>query len=776
MSQTITPPNPSGGPASGLGLPAIPAGTPMTPPVATSAPATPTMMAQPNMPVYSLGTIQGATLGKTLEMERERQAATNDQVQASQLITGIAAHIKSKFTIAWTARMMTVDERMMQNLRARQGKYDPARLTEISKFGGSDIYVGITGIKCRSAGSWIRDVMLGQGDEKPWGINPVDDPDVSPELTNDIVQKTQSILETMSQNGQPPSQDTSDELMRNIKDMAMNEIRNEARKAANRMEAKMETQLLEGGWLQALDAFIDDLTTYPCAILKGPVVRNKNRLKWVKGADGDYQPNIEKTFVLEWERVDPFNIYPSPAAITPDDGYIIERHQLSRQDLNDLIGVDGYNDAAIRTVIEQYGSNGLRQWLTNDVAYADAKGLSTLSISNNSDDLIDALQYWGSVMGEDLIFWGMDKGQVPDPTQEYDVEAWLIGDQVIKAVLNPDPLHRRPYYKASYENVPGNFWGRSVADIVRDVQIVCNAAARALVNNMGMASGPQVVIDVSMLADGEDLSTITPWRIWQVSGNSYGDGVKNPVSFFQPESNIQELAAIYNQFSNLADEYSGVPRFMTGDSAGGAGRTASGLSMLMGNAGKAIKQVIANIDNSLIKPVIERLYIYNMRYSDDLDLKGAASITATGADSMIAKENAQMRRTEFLAATANPIDMGIIGVTGRAAVLRETVKTLDMDSDQVVPPDEVLTQKLASQAAQAAAQQPQPGAPGAPPGPVGPGGPPIPGPAQMPNGMPVGGGAPGIPGSVPAAANPATNRQTLPNGANITDHFSPHKV
>jgi hypothetical protein len=45
-----------------------------------------------------------------------------------------------------------------------------------------------------------------------------------------------------------------------------------------------------------------------------------------------------------------------------------------------------------------------------------------------------------------LLDWGMDKKQVPDPTQEYHVEAWLIGPYVIKAVLNYDPLCRKPYY------------------------------------------------------------------------------------------------------------------------------------------------------------------------------------------------------------------------------------------------------------------------------------------------------------------------------------------
>ena len=48
---------------------------------------------------------------------------------------------------------------------------------------------------------------------------------------------------------------------------------------------------------------------------------------------------------------------------------------------------------------------------------------------------------------------------------------------------------------------------------------------------------------------------------------------------------------IYEKFATLADEYTGIPRYMTGDaSVGGAGRTASGMSMLMSNAGKSIKR------------------------------------------------------------------------------------------------------------------------------------------------------------------------------------------
>ena len=185
----------------------------------------------------------------------------------------------------------------------------------------------------------------------------------------------------------------------------------------------------------------------------------------------------------------------------------------------------------------------------------------------------------------------------PDPSY-HGLQYWPAlgaGSYIIKATLNYDPLCRKPYYKASYEDVPGSFWGNSVCDLVRDPQTVVNAAARSIVNNMAMSSGPQVAINVDRLPPGEELTTLTPWRIWQVSNDPYGNSGQ-PVSFFQPQSNVAELMAIYEKFSDLADEYSGIPKYMQGQTTGGAGRTASGLSMMITNAGKAIKQVISNID------------------------------------------------------------------------------------------------------------------------------------------------------------------------------------
>ena len=660
--------------------------------------------------VFATGLVPATSLATMMEQER----AAAQEAQAKPLITGISGHIRQCWTEARDAKQQTVEERLLRNMRARRNEYDPEKLAAIKEMGGSEVYANLTSVKCRAATAWLRDVLMSTGSDRPWTIRPTPVAELDPTHNDQIVQSVAQELAKSMQSGQQVSDDQLREALDDARDEAMCEVQEAARTKANRMGDKMEDQMVEGGFLQAMDAFLEDIATFPSAVIKGPVVRKRKTLQWVKSGTG-YEPKATDTLKLEWERVSPFNIYPSPAATGVDDGFLIEKHRLSREDLNALIGVDGYDDATIRMVLEDYGRGGLREWLTNDMAQASAEGKSTTHLSQNTEGLIDAIQFWGSVSGQHLLDWGMSEKEIQQPSDEYHVEAWLIGTMVIKAVLNYDPLCRKPYYKASYEDIPGTWWGSSVADLVRDSQTVMNATARAIVNNVGIASGPQVVVNTDRLAPGEDITTLRPWRIWQVINDPSGSN-STPIEFFQPDSRIAELITVFQRFQDMADEYSGLPKYMDGD-AGGAGRTASGLSMLMSNAGKTIKQVVANIDIGVMTPLLERLYNHNMQFSDDDSLKGDIQIEARGASSLVQKEAAQQRRNEFLAATANPIDMQIVGVEGRAAILRETAKTLDMDPDEVVPS---VTQLKAKMLATQMMQQAQNAPPGGPP----PGGPP----------------------------------------------------
>lgn len=623
---------------------------------------------------------------------REAENKNNEPV-----MQGLASYVRKCWSSAFLAKL-DIEQRMLKGVRQRRGEYDPEVEAEIRKTGGSNIYMMLTSNKCRAASSWLRDTLLGARDEKPWTIDPTTLPDISPEDLQEITQKAtqeaMAIEQALGMQVTTPAQ--MEEIVERIKDKIRVEIQDEARSDCDRMELKMEDQMQEGNFPDAFSAFIDDLTTFPAAILKGPVVRKKPRMKWTKDVQGNYIPEVKDDLVLEWERVDPFMIYPAPHASKIDDGYIIERHRMTRAQLTELIGVEGYSEGAIRAVLEDYGHGGLHEWLRIDTQKAQAEGKNTLAIQQNTDALIDSLQFWGSVQGRHLVEWGMSKDEIPDLDKEYNCEVWLIGRWIIKATLNYDPFGRKPYYKTSYEEIPGVFWGNGVADLIRDTQIMCNAAARALANNMGMASGPQAVVNIDRLPPGEDVTELYPWKIHTVVSDPYGNTAP-AIDFFQPDTRAAELMGIYEKFAVLADEYSGVPRYMTGDAAaGGAGRTASGMSMLMNNAGKSIKQVIANIDQYVLSKSLERLYYYNMKYSDDPELKGDVQIRVRGANALVVKEQAQVRINEFMnMITQNPIYAQIIGDEGIINMLREVAKGLDMDVSKILPSNEEIREKQA---------------------------------------------------------------------------------
>jgi len=123
------------------------------------------------------------------------------------------------------------------------------------------------------------------------------------------------------------------------------------------------------------------------------------------------------------------------------------------------------------------------------------------------------------------------------------------------------------------------------------------------------------------------------------------------------------------------------------------------MSMMIGNASKQIKQLVSSTDIHTIGPAVQGAFDWKMNYDPLADYQGDLKIVARGALSLTVKESAQVRRNEFLQSTANPIDMAIIGLEGRAQVLRESVKSLDMNASKIVPSESVM--KLKQQAAEA---------------------------------------------------------------------------
>jgi hypothetical protein len=626
----------------------------------------------------------------------------------------LSGYISKCWTAAKRAKQ-PIETQMLKNMRMRAGIYEPDKLRAIRDQGGSEVYVLLTATKCRSAEAWINDIMRPIG-ERPWTIAPTPLPEITPELEYQVRDEVAAVFrQVLAQAEQYAIMVDEVKLRTEIRnyaekerDKALKSVQDEALERAERMSLKIDDQLVEGGWQESFWPVISDAVTLKAGILKGPVIRRRKVQKWVQGPQG-WAIDAQDVLVPEFDRVSPFDFYPAPDARNVDDGYLIERHKLTRNDLIAMIGVPGYSEEKIRTALKEYGDKGKNEMLTIDSERAMMDFGSTESLT--ATDKIEALEFWGSVQGKLLKEWGME-GELDDEL-DYEVNAWLVGSYVIRAILNPDKLGRKPYSMDSYERVPGAIWGRGVPELMSDVQDVCNAVARAIVNNAAFASGPMMELNTERVQDNG--AEIWPWKVFQATNQQMSEAPA--VRFYQPNIVVSPLLQVFEMFSAMAEDQTGIPRWAYGNTdIGGAGATSSGLSMLMTQASRGIKEVITHVDN-VIKGCIERLYDYNMAYDPDEGIKGDCRIIARGSSSLLAKEQKLTRRTEFLAATgSNPTDIQLIGLENRARMLVQQAKDLDLEVD--MPEElEATIQQLAQQfmAAGGMPQMPKGQAPNAAP-------------------------------------------------------------
>jgi len=622
-----------------------------------------------------------------LAEEQARAAAAAPPVAAPPQLVG---YIKSQFEIFRNHRNTAAgwSNRLLEAMRTFNGQYSPNKMQEVKKFGGSEIYARLSAQKCRAASSLLRDVYLGA--DRPWAIRPPADPDVPDEIIQKINQLMQHEQQMVQQaTGQPPPEDALRTRRLALMESAEDAARTLAQKQAKESEDKVEEFLRNGMFYHALAEFIVDLPIFPFAVLKGPTVKLIPEIVWENS-----KPTIKQNPVMMWDRVSPFDIWFTPGVSDIANAAVIEKSNLTRTELNDMLDLPGFNQDEVRAVLTEYGRGGLYDnWDTTDAERAVLENRENPAW--NRSGLITQMEFHGNVQGEILQEYGMPG--ISDPIRDYHIDAYCIGSHVIKANLSPSPRARHNYFITSFEKVPGTVVGNSLIDLIADLQDAANSTLRSLVNNMSISSGPQVVINDSRCRPEDNVDELYPWKRWHVTDDPVGNNAKPPVEFFQPQSNAQELLTVFKALVELSDDVSAIPKYIGGQASGGAGRTASGLAMLMGNASKILQTVAANIDRDIFEVALEQLSDLVLLTDTSGALTGQEDIYVQGVNVAVQRETQRQRQLEFLQHTNNPVDLGIMGIKGRGVVLRSVSQTIGLEGEEVVPSDEVLAKKQEKQ-------------------------------------------------------------------------------
>jgi hypothetical protein len=463
-----------------------------------------------------------------------------------------------------------------------------------------------------------------------------------------------------------------------------------AAKAARRMEKLVHDQIEESNGSAEIRNALLESALLGTGIVKGPFNFNKKLHKWDNNEEGEREYNPLEVRVPRIEFVSCWDFYPDPAATNIDEcEFVVHRHKMNRSQLRQLRNMPYFDKDAIRECI-QMGPN-----------YEEKDFESQLKDDYNVDETyapnFEVLEYWGIMDAEYAREVGIDLPDSVDDLDEVQINAWVSGSKLLRAVINPFTPYRIPYNAFPYERNPYNFFGIGVAENMDDSQQIMNGHARMAIDNLALAGSLVFDVDESALVGGQNME-VYPGKIFRRQAGMPGQsiyGLKFP-------NTAPENMMMFDRFRQLADEQTGIPSYSHGQTGvQSMTRTASGMSMLLGASSLNIKTVIKNLDDFLLKPLGESYFQWNMQFFEgDLDVVGDLEVRATGTNSLMQKEVRSQRLTMFLQTAQSPAIAPFVKVS---KLVSELAYSLDLDPDEILnDPEEaaIMAQIIGMQNAQ----------------------------------------------------------------------------
>ena len=469
-----------------------------------------------------------------------------------------------------------------------------------------------------------------------------------------------------------------------------------AKEAARKMQKKILDQIDESDGSTHLRHVAFEMALLGHAVLKGPFSHQIEESFW--GQDGTYTPKQKTSPKIE--AVSVWNFYPDADALNMQQcSYTVERHKYSRSMLRGLKKRPYFRSEAIDACIKDGPNYVPKFW---ESVIEDQKNV----VSNES---FEVLEYWGVIDKEAVEFEAIDIPEKYKDADELQVNMWICGDHVLRLVVNPFTPSRLPYNATPYEINPYSFFGVGVAENMFDTQFLMNGFMRMAVDNAALSGNVLIEIDETNLVPGQDM-TVYPGKIFRRQGGAPGQSIFG--TKFPNVSN--DLLSLYDKARQLTDEATSMPSYAHGDtSVTGVGRTASGMSMLMGAADKSIKSIVRNIDDYILQPLGESMYNFNMQFDFDPELAGNMYVIARGTESLMRNEVRSQKLLQFYqVVSTNPLAAPFAKID---YILRELAVSLDLDEEKIInDPREAIIQasimaqmQAATGAAPAPGQQPQ---------------------------------------------------------------------
>jgi hypothetical protein len=603
------------------------------------------------------GLVQTKSIEAVNEEEKQRELLG---IEGEAEVLTFGAQLQSRWQ-SWKDIRLPQEEQWLINLRQFYSQYE-SEIENAIKAGRSHTYVGITRMKVMAAYSRLVDVFFPATGKRHWEIKPTPEP---------------SIFEGVAAKA---------EVLTGIPDAPqIKEEQSPADKAAEAMSFRINDQLVESDYdLLFLEALLEQVIL-GSGCIKSASIKVERDFGWMDTDAGwQFQAKEELEIKPQLEAPSIFDVYPDPDASDMKVGIgCYQRHVLNKHEFRKLKKFAGFNSHQIDAYLLKYpGGDHM-----DECHEIERKKLAHQSQIQETHTRYDVLEYWGYVDGEELSTMGIDITEA-QMSEEFMANVWIVGGEVIKAVLDPSVDDGLPFFIFPYEKVSKKIWGRGVPEICADSQEILNAAARRLLDDVALL-GPQIEINIDDLSPEavKQIDDIYPFKVHPRTG---GDAQTPLMRVHNLQSVSRELVEIINIFRVFIDEETNLPTAGTsgvGDTGGH--ETAQGTQLLQNAANIVQRAVVSNVDRYAIDPFFTKLYMFFMQWSDDESIKGDQKVDAKGSSTLLKAEVMTTQLINMLNITNNPTD---IQLTKRDNMLRMVAENQGLNEDEVVKTPEEIKQ------------------------------------------------------------------------------------
>ncbi len=234
----------------------------------------------------------------------------------------------------------------------------------------------------------------------------------------------------------------------------------------------------------------------------------------------------------------------------------------------------------------------------------------------------------------------------------------MVNNRVIKTAVSHLENGEFPYDMMVWQRRLGMPFGIGVARQLRPAQRIIVGAMRHMMDNAGVAGGPMLYIDTNLVQAAEGPNEVRPWKVFvgaEDADSTEQSRTKEAIQFLKAPMIQEELQNIIELGLKLAEDITGLPLIMQGQTNQATPETLGGMMLQNYNASSVLRRVARLYDDIVTTPHIRRYYKHILQHSKDDSLKGDFNIDARGSSALVEKDAANQALLQIGQYVMNPV-------------------------------------------------------------------------------------------------------------------------